>query len=465
MSLLDPVLLRIDADLADGLERLYAFLRIPSISADPQFKEDCRRAAEWLVDDLASIGFAVTLHETAGNPIVTARYEGPQGVPDVLFYGHYDVQPVDPLELWSRGPFGPGLVETGPGQFVITGRGSSDDKGQLMTFVEACRAWMAVHGSLPCSITLLFEGEEESGSPSLRPFLEARAEQLQADFALVCDTDMWSRDIPSIRTSLRGHVAEEFIVTSATRDLHSGMYGGAAANPIRIVSRILADIHDAESRVTIPGFYDGVEETPHSILREWEALGETAETFLGPIGLSNLSGEKNRSVLELIWARPTAEFTGIAGGYSGAGFKTVIPCTASAKVSFRLVQKQDPGRIQSAFREFVRARIPPDCTVEFLSHSFSPAIQLPYRSELLAKARAALDAEWPKNAVVIGSGGSIPVVGHLRECLGLEALLVGYALADDCVHSPNEKYDLRSFHKGQRSWARILDQIASAGES
>lgn len=463
MSKLAPVLEQIDAGLDDAVQRLFSFLRIPSISADPDYAGDCRTAAHWLVGELETIGFNVTFHETPGHPIVTARYVGPEGAPDILFYGHYDVQPVDPLELWDVDPFTPELRESEPGRVVITGRGSSDDKGQLMTFVEMCRAWKAVQGGLPCSITLLFEGEEESGSPSLKPFLETHAEELKADYAFVCDTDMWNRDTPSVRTSLRGHVAEEIIVTSASRDLHSGMYGGAVANPIRVVAGILGELHDATGRVTIPGFYDGVEETPDTILREWENLGETAETFLTPLQLSALAGEKNRSVLELIWARPTAEFTGIDGGYTGKGFKTVIPCSASAKVSFRLVQKQQPDEIRDAFRAFVRERLPVDCSVEFISHSNSPAIQLPYDSPLLKQARQALNDEWPSEAVVIGSGGSIPVVGHLRECLGLDSLLVGFALADDCVHSPNEKYDLNSFHKGQRSWARILARVCARG--
>ena len=461
MSALSPVLDRLDSNLDQSLERLFTLLRIKSISTDPDFAADCRKAAEWLVADLKTIGFDASVRDTPGHPMVVAHHEGPEGSPHVLFYGHYDVQPVDPLDLWHDDPFAPALKEIEPGRKVITGRGSADDKGQLMTFVEACRAWKAVHGGLPCRITLLFEGEEESGSPSLKPFLEANAEELKADFALVCDTGMWDRDTPAISTALRGLVGEEVVVHAADRDLHSGEFGGAAANPIRILSRVLADIHDENGRVTIPGFYDGVEETPSQVLKSWETLGETAETFLGQVGLSIPSGEKGRSVLELVWARPTAEFNGITGGYTGKGFKTVIASQASAKVSFRLVHKQDPAKIRAAFRKFVEERIPADCSVEFHQHGGSPAIQLSYDSPFLAKAKDALSDEWPKPAVMIAMGGSIPIVGDFQTYLGMESLLVGFGLSDDRIHSPNEKYELSSFHKGQRSWARILAALTT----
>jgi acetylornithine deacetylase/succinyl-diaminopimelate desuccinylase-like protein len=457
---LAPVLDRLDADLDKSLARLFDFVRIRSISTDPAYAGECRKAAEWLVADLKTIGFDASVRDTPGHPMVVAHHAGPAGAPHVLFYGHYDVQPVDPLELWTSDPFDPAVKELEPGRKVITGRGSSDDKGQLMLFVEACRAWKAVNGSLPCTITLLFEGEEESGSPSLKPFLEANAAELKADFAMVCDTGMWDQDTPAISIALRGLVGEEITVKAANRDLHSGEFGGAAANPIRILAKVLADVHDADGRVTIPGFYDGVEETPTQVLKSWESLGETAESFLGPIGLSIPSGEKGRSVLELVWARPTAEFNGISGGYTGKGFKTVIAAEASAKVSFRLVHKQDPKKIRAAFRAFVEERIPADCSVEFHPHGGSPAIQLSYDSPFLTKAKDALSDEWGKQAVMIAMGGSIPIVGDFQTYLGMESLMVGFGLSDDRIHSPNEKYDLKSFHKGQKSWARILDAVS-----
>ncbi|WP_265516000.1 M20/M25/M40 family metallo-hydrolase [Nitratireductor luteus] len=457
MTDLSPVLDRLDASLDESLERLFTLLRIQSISTDPAYADECRKAAGWLVDDLRSIGFEASVRDTPGHPMVVAHHDG-EG-PHVLFYGHYDVQPVDPLDLWEDAPFAPSLKEVGPDRKIIVGRGSSDDKGQLMTFVEACRAYKAVHGKLPCKISILFEGEEESGSPSLKPFLKENAEELKADFALVCDTAMWDRDTPAICVGLRGLVGEEIMVKAADRDLHSGFFGGAAANPIRILARILSDMHDENGAVTIPGFYEGVEETPPEILKSWEALGQGAKEMLGPIGLSQLSGEKGRSALELVWARPTAEFNGISGGYTGEGFKTVIAAQAFAKVSFRLVHRQDPDKIRTAFRDFVKARVPADCSVEFHPHGGSPAIQLSYDSPLVTTAQAALTEEWSKPALSIAMGGSIPIVGDFQSLLGMDSLLVGFGLSDDRIHSPNEKYELSSFHKGQRSWARILDAL------
>ena len=459
MAALAPVLDALDKNLDESLDRLFDLVRIKSISTDPAFKDECRKAAEWLVEDLKGIGFEASLRETPGHPMVVAHHEGPAGSPHVLFYGHYDVQPVDPLELWHDDPFAPAIKTGETGSKIITGRGTADDKGQLMTFVEACRAYKQVHGALPCRVSILFEGEEESGSPSLKPFLDANADELKADFAMVCDTGMWDAETPAICVGLRGLVGQEVTIHAANRDLHSGEFGGAAANPIRILARVLADIHDENGRITIPGFYDGVEETPSQILKSWEGLGETAETFLGPIGLSLPAGEKGRSVLEMVWARPTAEFNGISGGYEGKGFKTVIAAQASAKVSFRLVHKQDPKKIEAAFQEFVRSRIPADCSAEFHPHGGSPAIQLSYDSPFLIKAKAALTDEWNKDALTLAMGGSIPIVGDFQKFLGMESLMIGFGLSDDRIHSPNEKYELSSFHKGQRSWARVLDAL------
>ncbi|WP_139110165.1 MULTISPECIES: M20/M25/M40 family metallo-hydrolase [unclassified Ensifer] len=462
MADITPILERADANLPKSLDRLFDLVRIKSISTDPAFRADCRKAAEWLVAELNGLGFTASIRDTPGHPMVVAHHAGATAdAPHVLFYGHYDVQPVDPLNLWDTDPFEPGVKELEPGRKVITGRGTADDKGQLLTFVEAARAYKEVHGSLPCRVTILFEGEEESGSPSLKPFLEANAAELKADYALVCDTSMWDRDTPAISAGLRGLVGEEVIIKAADRDLHSGYFGGAAANPIRILTGILAGLHDENSRVTLEGFYEGVEETPAQIKAGWETLGQTAEKFLGEIGLSIPSGEKNRSVLELTWARPTAEINGITGGYTGEGFKTVIAAQASAKVSFRLVGNQNPEKIREAFRAYVRSKVPADCTVEFHAHGGSPAIQLPYDSNLLNTAKLALSDEWPKPAVVIGMGGSIPIVGDFQKMLGMESLLVGFGLSDDRIHSPNEKYELQSYHKGIRSWIRILNALAA----
>ena len=292
---LNEVLSTIDSDLDGSLARLMELLRIPSISTDPAYADDCERAADWLVEDLKSLGAEATKHATPGRPMVVGHVG--EGAPHLLFYGHYDVQPVDPLDLWDREPFDPEIQETPAGR-VIRGRGSSDDKGQLMTFVEACRAWKAVHGALPCRITFLFEGEEESGSPSLVPFLKAHAEELKADIALICDTGLFDPQTPGITTMLRGMLQEEVIVTGPNKDLHSGMYGGAARNPIRVLSKIIASLHDETGRVTVPGFYDGVDEISDALRAQWEALGFDAEGFLGDVGLSVPAGEDGRTVLE-----------------------------------------------------------------------------------------------------------------------------------------------------------------------
>ncbi|MBB4143647.1 dipeptidase [Rhizobium rhizoryzae] len=457
MTDLTPVLDRADKNLDKSLERLFELVRIPSISTDPSYKADCRKAAEWLVSALTELGFTASVRDTPGHPMVVAHHEaGRADAPHVLFYGHYDVQPVDPLELWENDPFAPAIKELDGGRKIITGRGTSDDKGQLLTFLEACRAYKDTVGSLPVKITILFEGEEESGSPSLKPFLEANRDELKAEYALVCDTGMWDTQTPAIAATLRGLVGEEVTVQAADRDLHSGLFGGAAANPIHILTTALAGLRDETGRITLPGFYDGVEETPENIKASWGTLGRDAKSFLGEVGLSEPSGEKGRSVLELTWARPTCEVNGIWGGYTGEGFKTVIAAKASAKISFRLVGTQDPDKIRESFRTYIRSMIPADCSVEFHEHGGSPAIQLSYDSPVLTKAKAALSDEWPKPAVIVGMGGSIPIVGDFQTYLGMDSLLVGFGLIDDRIHSPNEKYDLNSFHKGIRSWVRIL---------
>ncbi|MEE9313921.1 MAG: M20/M25/M40 family metallo-hydrolase [Rhizobiaceae bacterium] len=461
MSNLDKALNAIDANLDASLERLFTLLKIKSISTDPAYKGECKKAGQYLVDQLNSLGFEAGLRETPGHPMVVAHHEGPEDAPHVLFYGHYDVQPVDPIELWDTAPFEPTLKEVN-GAKRIYARGSSDDKGQLMTFVEACRGWKDATGALPCKVTILFEGEEESGSPSLEPFLEAAAEELKCDIALVCDTNMWDANTPAITTALRGMSSDEVTIHAASRDLHSGYYGGAAQNPIHVLTKILADMHDESGAVTLENFYDGVEETPDDIKQMWEGLGFSAKDFLGEIGLSMPSGEANRSVLEQTWARPTAEVNGITGGYTGEGFKTVIAAQASAKVSFRLVGSQDPDKVAAAFRKHIEERLPEDCRATYIEHGRNPATQLDYNLPQLAQAAEALTEEWGKKTAIIAGGGSIPIVGNFKRQLGMDSLLIGFALADDAIHSPNEKYEIKSYHKGTRSWARVLAALASA---
>ena len=460
MATIDDILAAVDADETAALDRLFALLSIPSISAVPAHFADCDRAADWLVAELGAIGFEAAKRPTPGRPMVVGHVAASRReAPHVLFYGHYDVQPVDPLSLWRNPPFEPKL-EAGPEGEQIVARGASDDKGQLMTFVEACRAFKQFGGP-PCHVTVLFEGEEETGSPSLAGFLAENAKELTADVALVCDTGMWDRSTPAITTSLRGIVGEEVVLTGANRDLHSGIYGGMAVNPIHVLSRILGALHDETGAVALPGFYDGVEEVPQEILDQWNALNFDAAAFLGDVGLTTPAGERDRTPLEQLWSRPTCDVNGIAGGYAGEGFKTVLPGKASAKVSFRLVGKQNPERVSQAFRAFVTSRLPPDVKAEFIGHAGSPAISLPVKNQALRLARRALEVEWGKPAALVGSGGSIPIVGSFKRELNMDSLLVGFALEDDRIHSPNEKYERTSFHKGARSWVRILAALAA----
>lgn len=454
---IDKVLTRIDDTLPDAVERLLALLRIPSISTDPAFKADTARAADWLVEELTALGFEASARPTKGHPMVVARHKA-EG-PHILFYGHYDVQPVDPLNLWDRDPFDPALEETAKGK-VIRGRGAADDKGQLMTFIEACRAWKEVHGTLPGNLTLFFEGEEESGSPSMVPFLEAHGDELKADLALICDTGLFESKTPAITTMLRGLAKVEFTVKAATRDLHSGMYGGLAQNPIRVLTRILGGLFDDENRCQVPGFYDDVDELPDEVRAQWQALAFDHATFLGDVGLSVPAGETGRTPLEMIWSRPTAEINGIWGGYTGAGFKTVLPAEAHAKVSFRLVSRQDPAKILPAFRDWIAAQLPEDCELVWSEPEGSPASTMEITNPAFEAAREALTEEWGVPAAYVGCGGSIPIAGFFQHMLGMDAMLIGFGRDDDQIHSPNEKYDLDCFHHGIRSWARILARIA-----
>jgi acetylornithine deacetylase/succinyl-diaminopimelate desuccinylase-like protein len=453
---LSPVLEKIDTELPNALERLLDLLRIPSISTDPAYIPQCDAAADWLVEDLKSFGVDASKRPTTGHPMVVGHI-GDTG-PQILFYGHYDVQPVDPLDLWDRDPFDPVVEDTAAGQ-VIRGRGSSDDKGQLMTFVEACRAWKSVHGTLPCQITFFFEGEEESSSPSLVPFMKENAKELTAEVALICDTGLFESAVPAITTQLRGLLPEEFTITGPSRDLHSGMYGGIAINPIRVMSRIVAGLHDDTGRITLPGFYDDVPELGDDIRSQWQGLAFDHDTYLKDVGLSLPAGEQDRTPLEMIWSRPTCDVNGIWGGYTGDGFKTVLPSQAHAKLSFRLVGQQDPAKIHDAFAKYIEAQLPPDCTVEFHSDRGAPASQMSTSLPAFEQARAALSDEWPRKAAYIGCGGSIPIAGYFKDILGMDSMLIGFGRDDDQIHSPNEKYNLESFHKGIRSWARILDAM------
>jgi len=461
---LNNVVERAEAGWNKSLERLFELLRIPSISTDPAYSGACDDAAHWLVKELQAIGFDASSRKTPGRPMVVAHYtpkDATAKTPHALFYGHYDVQPVDPLDLWHTQPFEPVLKKGADGVERIYGRGTADDKGQLMTFVEAARAWIDATGSLPIKATFLIEGEEESGSPSLIPFLKENKDELSCDIAMICDSGMWDAKTPAITTRLRGLVHEEVQIEGPSIDLHSGMYGGPATNPIRALSQLVAALHDGNGKVTIPGFYDGVSKVSPAIKKQWASLKFSEKKFLGSVGLKSAAGEKGFTALEQIWARPTAEVNGMWGGYTGAGTKTVIPSKAHAKFTFRLVGKQNPQKILKAFQAFAKKHLMKDAKISFSGKGGgSPATEIAENNPYILKSAAALKAEWGRETMLVGSGGSIPIVRSFKDILGMDSVLVGFGLDDDAIHSPNEKYNLTSFQRGIKSWVRIIGALA-----
>ncbi|MCH7546712.1 MAG: dipeptidase [Planctomycetes bacterium] len=458
---LQPVIDHIEQDFDGAIQRLQDLLRIPSISTDPTFNDQTRAAAQWVADDLKGIGFDVSLRDTPGHPMVVAHHDGPTGedVPHILYYGHYDVQPPDPMELWETGPFEPTIADSPHGKKIV-GRGAVDDKGQLMTFIEAFRAWKKVHDALPVKVTVMLEGEEESGSPSLDPFLNENKEELAADVCVVCDTAMWNIDTPAITYMLRGLVYIEATLHGPNCDLHSGVYGGSLRNPINALCKILGELIDDDGVVQIPDFYDDVLPLGDSEKAQWESLGFDESAFLGEIGINTPFGEKGQSTLQRVWSRPTCDINGIHGGYIGEGAKTVIGAHATAKISCRLVANQDPGTIHENLLAFLTQRTPKGYRWEFKNHGTSPAIRIPTDSPYLEAAKEGLKETYGRPAVLIGCGGSIPLVGSIQQILGFESLLVGFGLDDDRMHSPNEKFELRCLQMGIKSHAAILNRFA-----
>ncbi len=458
---LKPVLEHIEQDFDGAIERLQTFLQIPSISTDPEYKNEVRRCAKHITNDLKSIGLDATMHDTVGHPMVVATDDsaGPDA-PRVLYYGHYDVQPVEPLDEWTVPPFD-GAVVDGPRGKRFVARGAADDKGQLMTFVEAIRAWKEVHGSLPVRVVILLEGEEECGSESLAPFLTKHKNDLQADTCIVCDTGMWDEDTPAITSRLRGLVYIEATLHGPSHDLHSGSYGGAVVNPANALAKILGQLHDDDGRIQIDGFYDDVAEVSVEQVAQWNALGDADALTLESSGAKATFGEKGFSTLERLWARPTCDVNGLCAGYTGEGAKTVIGSRATAKISCRLVAHQKPEQIEKALFAFLEARAPEGCRWDFKSFGVAPAIAVPTDSPWLAAASDALTSVFPNPAVLIGTGGSIPVVGEFQKILGVDTVMVGFSLDDDLIHAPNEKFEVSCFQRGILSQATILEAYAN----
>lgn len=458
--MLKPVLARIDRDLDASVERWAELLRIPSVSTDPAHESDMRHAAQWLVDALRAMGFEADIRETEGHPAVLAHHPGP-GVesPHLLYYGHYDVQPPDPLDEWHSGPFDPTLVD-GPHGRRMVARGAVDDKGQLMMWLEALRAWHAEHGDLPVRTTVLIEGEEEVGSRNLRPFLEQYRDEIAADVCIVSDTTMWDVDTPAVTYMLRGLLYTEITCRGPVRDLHSGFYGGAVSNPVNALTRVLAGLQNDNGRILIEGFHDDIVEPGEEELLAWKRLDFDEAGFLATAGVTKSGGgEEDRTLLERIWSRPTCDVNGILGGYVGEGAKTVIPTRASAKVSFRLVPDQDPERVAAVLRRHLEAVTPTGCQLEMKVHSAAPAFRVSPDSPYLRAAQSAMSEVYGREAVPIGCGGSIPIAAWMKEILGIDTLLMGFSLEDDGMHSPNEKFELVCFERGMKSHAVLLERL------
>jgi acetylornithine deacetylase/succinyl-diaminopimelate desuccinylase-like protein len=447
------------AHRADFEEQLKALLRVPSVSAQPQHDADTRRAAAMVRDDLAAMGLEAELIETARHPIVYSEWLGAPGQPTVLVYGHYDVQPAEPLEPWLSPPFEP-TVRDGN----LYARGATDDKGQMLTHLKAAEAWLKTTGRLPVNVRFLIEGEEEVGGAGLEAFVAGNAGRLACDYAVISDTSQFAPGIPAITYGLKGLAYFEVLVRGANRDLHSGTFGGAVANPINALCRILASLKGPDGRIQIAGFYDAVRPLEDWERAEFAKLPFSEAEFQRDLAVQALAGEEGYTTLERKWARPTCDINGIFGGYAGPGPKTVLPGQAGAKLSFRLVPDQDPRTIDRLFREHVARACPPGVTYEIITHHGAPAVLVDVDTPGVRAAARAVEAGFGTRPVFMREGGSIPVVGLIKQHLGVDTLLLGWGQNDDNLHGPNEKFSIADFHRGIRSAAHLLAELASGSD-
>jgi len=449
-----------DAHRARFESELSDLLRIPSISTLPEHRDDTRRAAHWLAEYLRSLDLPVVdLIETAGYPLIYAEWLGAPGRPTLLGYGHYDVQPVDPIDLWTSPPFQPAVR----GRRLFA-RGSSDDKGLVLTLLAAIRAYLQTSGKLPINVKLLIEGEEESGGAGIEAYVRDHADRLRADACLVLDSGMFAPGIPAITLGLRGIVFAEVEVMGAARDLHSGGYGGVAPNPFQALAEILTGLKDKEGRILVPGFYDRVVPPPPEEKAGWERLPFDEAAFLrDEVGSPALTGEPGYGTLERMWARPTLEVHGMPGGFTGAGSKTVIPARAAAKISMRLVADQRPGEIVDAFAKHVLAIAPKGVRVNVKKGPGALPVVISQHSPVIAAAKRALNEAFGQGAVFVRAGGSVPIVSEFTGRLGLPTVLTGWALPDSNAHSPDESLDLDHFHMGIRAVMHFFEQLGGQG--
>ena len=440
------------------LEELKDFLRIPSISTLPEHKSDIDRAAQFVASSLKNAGIEnVEVIATAGNPLVYGDWLHAPGKPTVLCYGHYDVQPPDPLELWHNPPFEPAVRDGN-----IYARGSADDKGQMYMHIKAVEALRAVNGTLPVNLKFLIEGEEEVGGASITRFVSEEPAKLKSDVALVSDTALYAEGLPTLCIGLRGLVYMELEAVGPSRDLHSGLYGGAAPNPVFGLIELLAKCKDTNGHIQIPAMYDDVAAPAAAEKQSWESLPfREADFLMKEVGATSLTGESGHSVLERIWARPTFEVHGIAGGFTGAGAKTVIPSKATAKVSFRLVPNQNPEKILKSFRDFLERNAPQGIRIELRVLSAGPAVMVNPDHHAIRVAARAFSEMLGKPTVFTRSGGSIPVVGDFAKYLGIPSILMGFGLPDDGLHSPNEKYRLQNYYQGIMTIAHFFEELGA----
>jgi succinyl-diaminopimelate desuccinylase len=434
---------------------LCELLRIPSVSAIGEHRGDIERAADWVLGQFKSLGFRAEKIPTPGNPLVYAESPAVPGAPTVLVYGHYDVQPVDPLAEWTTPPFEP----TRRGENLYA-RGATDDKGQMFTHIKSAEAWLKTEGKLPVNLKYLIEGEEEVSSGNLFPFVEREHAKLACDVAVISDSSQFAPGQPAITYGLRGIAYFELRLAGPKQDLHSGTFGGAVTNPAGALCRIIAALVDKQGRIQVPGFYDDVVPLTDQERRQFAALDFDEAAFTRQIGVEGLWGEAGYTTLERRWARPTFDVNGLTSGYQGEGAKTVLPARASAKFSFRLVPNQDPKKISAALEPFLRSLLPPGIKMELIDFHGAPGVVVPLDSPYMAAAIRAIERGFGKKPVFMREGGSIPIVTTFRQQLGVDTLLLGWGLDDDNAHSPNEKFNLADFHRGIKASAYLWAELA-----
>ncbi len=453
MSAIDQYL---EAQAGRFEEELCELLRIPSVSTDPAYRSDIDRAAQWVVERFRTLGLDAKLVTSGGHPLVLAESPRVDGAPTVLVYGHYDVQPAEPLELWKSPPFEPTRRDGN-----LYARGATDDKGQMLTHVFSAEAWLRVHGRLPVNLKYVIEGEEEVGSAALQEFLAREAGQLACDCVVISDGSQFGPGQPAITYGLRGILYFDLLLTGPNRDLHSGTFGGSVTNPANALARMLAALVDEQGRICVPRFYDDVVPLAPQEREQFAGLPFDEKRYLEQLGVDGSTGEWGYTLLERRWARPTCDVNGLWAGYQGKGAKTVLPGEAGAKFSFRLVPNQDPDKITRAVTAMLTGLCPPGITMKLTPYHGSPGVLVPLNSPYVQAAVRAIERAFGRRPVFVREGGSIPVVATFHKTLKADTLLIGWGQDDDNTHSPNEKFSLADFHRGIRASARLWEELSA----